>query len=154
MQLPGGAPEDDIAVRFTRAFEKLVRQLREAAADGRMSPAAASALARLSETGPQRITDLAHRENVSQPAMTQLVDRMVKEGLASRAESGTDRRAVLVDVTVAGKAALAERHSARVTRMDILLAALPSADRALLAAAVPALERLVEIASEVTTDVG
>ncbi|MFD8377939.1 MarR family winged helix-turn-helix transcriptional regulator [Streptomyces sp. NPDC059679] len=112
-----------------------------------ISMTAASALGRLAREGPTRLTALAADEGVSQPAMTQLVQRLTKQGLMARVADPDDGRAVLVSITDAGRRLLAERRRDRVTRLSGLLAALPAEDQATLAAAVgsaaPALRRLV-----------
>ena len=129
--------------RLTHVLERLVRQLRSVSANGVLSSAAASTLFRLIESGPQRITDLAHGEGVSQPAMTQLVDRLVKEGLAVRTAADLDRRAVQVAVTDRGCAAVEERRAARVAWLEDVLTTLSPDERRSLTAALPALEQLV-----------
>ena len=112
-----------------------------------ISMTAASALGRLAREGPTRLTALAADEGVSRPAMTQLVQRLAKQGLMARVADPDDCRAVLVSITDAGRRLLAERRRDRVTRLSGLLAALPAEDQATLAAAVgspaPALRRLV-----------
>lgn len=141
---------DDTVIRFTLVVERIVRHLRAVTATAGMSSAAASVLARLRDSGPQRVTDLARNEGVSQPAMTQLADRLVTEGHAVRAPSADDRRAVLIDVTASGLAALEQRHVDRVARLEAVMAELGEDDRAALAAALPALERLVDVAADRT----
>jgi DNA-binding MarR family transcriptional regulator len=83
------------------------------------------------------------RQQVSQPAMTQLVDRLTSQGLVRRHPSATDRRWVLVEITDTGRDALAERLQRRVDYLDDLLAALSAADRTAITRALPALERLI-----------
>ncbi|MFT4135143.1 MarR family winged helix-turn-helix transcriptional regulator [Microbacterium sp.] len=138
---------DETAIRFTLVVERLVRHLRAVASADGMSTTASSVLARLRDSGPQRITVLARSEGVSQPALTQLADRLVTEGYAVRVSSPDDGRVVLVDVTAHGLAALEQRHHDRVARLDALVAGLGDDDRAALEAALPALERLVDIAA-------
>ncbi|MFT4219749.1 MAG: MarR family transcriptional regulator [Microbacterium sp.] len=139
------ASEGDAAERLTRVIESIVRQLRQAAAEGGLSPTAASTLLRLSEGGPQRVTDLARLEGVSQPAMTQLADRLVKEGLAVRRASEDDGRVVLLDATAAGAATVDARHTARVGRVGALLDALSASEREQVIGALPAFERLAAL---------
>src|SRR5579884_3837113 len=52
---------------------------------------------------PRRITELAAEERVTQPAITLLVNRLVERGWVERATDPSDRRAVLVTLTPAGK---------------------------------------------------
>src|SRR5215831_14592023 len=49
-------------------------------------------------TRPCRITELAAREGVTQPAITLLVNRLAARGWVHRATDPTDRRVVLVEL--------------------------------------------------------
>ncbi|GHG43464.1 MarR family transcriptional regulator [Sinomonas cellulolyticus] len=142
MQSPG-ASDPELVGRFSVLLEQLVRRLRTVYAAGQISQSAASTLARLRDEGPLRITDLAHAEGVSQPAMTQLVARLEGEGLLARRVPEGDRRSVLVDVSAAGRDVLEARRAQRVEFLQDLLAGLDRSDWAAIAAALPALERLV-----------
>ncbi|BCT74550.1 MarR family transcriptional regulator [Sinomonas cyclohexanicum] len=142
MQSPH-ASDPELVGRFSVLLERLVRRLRTVYAVGQISQSAASTLARLRDEGPLRITELAHAEGVSQPAMTQLVARLEGEGLLTRRVPEGDRRSVLVDVTRAGRDVLDGRRAQRVEFLEDLLAGMAPADRAAIAAALPALERLV-----------
>lgn len=89
---------DDLIV----AVEQMIRYVRQSARTGGLSTAASSTLARLSREGPQRLTELARAEGVSQPNMTQLVTRLERAGLARRTADASDGRGVLVAVTSTG----------------------------------------------------
>lgn len=143
--------ESDVrADRLSLVVERLVRRLRSvsAAAPGAISSATASALGRLEQDGPLRVTRLARDQGVSQPAMTQLVDRIVKAGLARRATPGEDRRSVLVEITPSGIAAVAERRRRRSEHLHDLMQVVGDDDRTAIIAALAALERLTEAAAE------
>jgi DNA-binding MarR family transcriptional regulator len=90
-----------------------------------LSLTAASVLSTLDRGGPQRITTLAAREDVSQPSMTQLVQRLELRGLVARAADPADGRAALASITPAGHAALLARRRASADRLDDLLDRLP-----------------------------
>jgi DNA-binding MarR family transcriptional regulator len=53
--------------------------------------------------GPCRITELAAREGVTQPAITLLVNRLAARGLVRRECEPADRRVVLVSLTGRGR---------------------------------------------------
>jgi DNA-binding MarR family transcriptional regulator len=125
-------------------LEQLVRFTRQLATAGGLSPAGASALARLSRDGPQRLTELANAEGVSQPGMTQLVTRLERDGLVHRTASTDDRRGVLVELTDAGLELVTRRRVERAEAVSELLARLDPADQAAITNALPALARLVE----------
>src|SRR6266566_1007733 len=57
-----------------------------------LSLTAVSTLGSLSRYGPQRITALAGAEGVSQPSMTQLVQRLEQRGLVARGSDPADGR--------------------------------------------------------------
>jgi DNA-binding MarR family transcriptional regulator len=133
-------------VRLHLALERLVTALRRDTPPADLSLTAASTLRNLELNGPRRITDLGSAEGVSQPAMTQLVSRLERDGLAERTTDPTDGRVVLVRVTTAGTELLRRRRERRVKRLAQLLSTLPEEDERLITAALPALERLGGIA--------
>ena len=109
-----------------------------------LSRTAAATLSVLERGGPQRVTALAAHESVSQPAMTGLVQRLEAAGLVSRESDPGDGRAALIAVTPAGSVALAARRRGHEDAIAARLELLSSYDRALLAAAAPALVHLME----------
>jgi DNA-binding MarR family transcriptional regulator len=98
--------------------------------------------------GPMRVSDLAEREAISQPGMTTLINRLEHAGQAERVADPTDGRATLVRITEVGRDVLRERHLARTERLQLELQHLDDDDRAALAAAVPAIARLVARTSQ------
>lgn len=138
------APPPGLPVEATVTFERLVGLLRRLVPADSLSLTAASTLRRLEQSGPQRLSDLATGERVSQPAMTQLVSRLERDGLAHRCTDATDGRVVRVAITVTGRELLERRRSARAQRLADLLAGLTPADRAAIVAALPALDRLAD----------
>lgn len=136
-------PDEDAAV--ATAFERLYSGLRRITPREELSLTAASTLARLERSGPHRLCELHAPEGVSQPAMTQLVTRLERDGLATRGSDPADGRAVVVGITDAGREAVARRRAGRAEALSGLLRQLPEEDRAALAAALPALDRLDEL---------
>ena len=129
-------------------FESLYEVLRRLTPRSELSLTAASTLRRLERYGPQRLCDLYAPEGVSQPAMTQLITRLEREGLAQRGSDPADRRAVIVSVTEAGREAVARRREGRAQALAELLAGLSPEDHATLLGALPALQRLVDLATD------
>ncbi|GHG87027.1 MarR family winged helix-turn-helix transcriptional regulator [Streptomyces lanatus] len=115
-----------------------------------MSFTTASTLGRLEREGPARLTVLAAAEGVAQPSMTQLVQRLEQQGLASRISDPDDGRVSLVAITDAGRTVLAERRREREARLVSLLATLPEDERQALGAAMgtalPLVRRMVNAA--------
>ncbi|WP_433604669.1 MarR family transcriptional regulator [Dactylosporangium sp. CA-139114] len=127
---------------MTVAIERVFSVLRQGNPPNDISLTAASTIRRLQQEGPRKLTDLATAEGVTQPAMTQLVQRLEREGLVARSAEPTDRRVVLIEVTQAGVDLLERRRAVRAGHLAGLMAGLSEQDEELLAAALPALERL------------
>jgi DNA-binding MarR family transcriptional regulator len=112
-----------------------------------MSFTTASTLGRLEREGPLRLTVLAAAEGVAQPSMTQLVQRLENQGLATRVSDPDDGRVTLVAITDAGREVLAERRREREARLVRLLATLSKEERRALGSAVqtalPLVRRMV-----------
>lgn len=132
------------AVDLASTVQRLFAALRRTSPPG-LSLTAASTLSTLDAGGPLRLTELAAREGVTQPAMTQLVTRLERDALAVRRPSPQDGRVVLVDITTAGRDLLRHRRRVRADVVASLLAELPAADRAAIEAALPALDRLASL---------
>ncbi|MDR7309995.1 DNA-binding MarR family transcriptional regulator [Nocardioides luteus] len=125
-------------------MERLVRLAREVSTAGEVSTTGAAVLARLGRLGGQRITDLARAEGVTQPAMTQLINRLANDDLVRRTADAEDRRGVLVEVTDRGREVTTARRTQRAEALEAALVRLDPADRTAIAAALPALDRLVD----------
>lgn len=109
-----------------------------------VSLTAGSTLGLLLRSGAQRLTALAEREAVSQPAMTGLVSRLQAAGLVERRADPSDGRAVLVELTAMGRALIQDRRARRAAALEELLDVLDPGERARFDAAIPALRRLVD----------
>ncbi|MEV8069605.1 MarR family transcriptional regulator [Streptomyces sp. NPDC085995] len=132
-------PSDELML----AVEQLVRYVRRSATAGGLSTAASSALGRLGSEGPQRLTELARAENVSQPNMTQLVTRMERDGLVRRTADATDGRGVVVAVTDAGLEVFRQRRAERAEALRQLVDELTEPEQDAVRIALPALARAV-----------
>ncbi|GAA4596668.1 DNA-binding MarR family transcriptional regulator [Actinoplanes octamycinicus] len=143
-------PNEDAAVATT--FERLYAGLRRITPRSELSLTAASTLARLERSGPHRLCELHGPEGVTQPAMTQLVTRLERDGLASRGSDPADGRAVVVGITDAGRDAVAKRRAGRAEALAEVLNRLPEADRAAIVAALPALDRLNDLLMDTRKD--
>jgi DNA-binding MarR family transcriptional regulator len=142
-------PVEDEAILFE--FERFFDVLRRITPRDQMSLTAASTLRRLERSGPHRLCELYAPEGVTQPAMTQLVTRLEKEGFAARSSDPADGRAVVVSITAAGRAAVAHRREGRAQALSGLLRGLAPADHAAIVAALPALERLSDLIADQPT---
>ena len=106
-ELPNGLEAWD---SFLRAHATLMRRLEVdlAQATG-LALADFDVLAQLARAGGElRMTELAGRALISRSGMTRRVARLVEEGLVRRANADADARGVIVALTDAGVARLAE----------------------------------------------
>jgi DNA-binding MarR family transcriptional regulator len=124
------------------ALERLMGLFRWMSPPSGLSLTAAATLATLERSGPCRITSLATREGVTQPAMTQLIARLQGDGLVTRHPDPADGRVVQVGITDGGRALLRRRRAVRADRLAVLLDRLSPQQRAALAAALPAIDVL------------
>jgi DNA-binding MarR family transcriptional regulator len=138
-------PLDALAAALTADLERIFGLFRSLSPASGLSMTAAATLAGIERLGPQRLTVLAAREGVTQPAMTQLISRLEESGLVRREASPEDGRVVLVDITDEGRAVLARRRSVRSDRMAAIIAQLGPEHRAALASALPALDALASV---------
>jgi len=116
-----------------------------------LSLTSALALSRLNREGPIRLTTLAAAEGIAQPSMTQLIQRLERQGLATRINDPEDGRVALVNITNAGRALLDDRRRDRRDRLGELLKDLSPEDEAALTlathVALPIIRRLVHNAT-------
>jgi DNA-binding MarR family transcriptional regulator len=137
---------DSLAAALATDLERIFGLFRSLSpATSGLSMTAATTLASIERLGPQRLTQLAAREGVTQPAMTQLISRLEDGGLVRRETSREDGRVVLVSITDDGRATLARRRAARTKRLTGIVAQLSPEHRALLGSALPALDALASI---------
>src|SRR5712691_895694 len=108
-ELPDGSGLE-AGASFLQAHATLIRRLEVdlAQATG-LALADFDVLAQLARAGGElRMTDLANRALISRSGMTRRVARLVEEGLVRRANADADARGVVVALTEAGVARLAE----------------------------------------------
>lgn len=107
-----------------------------------MTPSRLAALAVLQSDGPMRVGALAERAGISAPTTSRLVDCLEERGLILRTCDPDDHRAIRVSLSPEGEAAL---HDVRELGAGLLagrIAELDPQTRAVLAAALPVIERL------------
>ena len=139
---PDGRPERTLAAGVAAALERLMGLFRSLSPPDGLSLTAAATLATLERSGPWRLTLLAVREGVTQPAMTQLIGRLQESGLVDRAADPADGRVVQVSLTADGRAMLARRRAVRAERLAEILARLSPDEQAALSAALPVMGAL------------
>jgi DNA-binding MarR family transcriptional regulator len=94
-----------------------------------LTPVQAKLLCVLAEDGPKGMTELANCFGVEKAALTGLVDRAERRGLATRSPVPGDRRALRVTLTDAGRRAAAAFHANATAELNHLVSPLPPDDR-------------------------
>ncbi|ALG08216.1 MarR family winged helix-turn-helix transcriptional regulator [Kibdelosporangium phytohabitans] len=136
---------------LTRVMEEFTRMHIRLPVAQRLSFTTLSVLHTLAARGPLRMTELAADEQVTQPAITQTVTKLEQEGRVERHPHPTDRRAVLVHVTNAGRTVVESRRAERTARLTELADQLTEEERTAIAMALPALKRIVELNQQETS---
>jgi DNA-binding MarR family transcriptional regulator len=155
VQQPAGDDRGSACIgeTFDQAADLTMRYLTDRAG---LSASAGSLLNRVNRGGPDRLTALAAKEGVSQPSMTQLIQRLERQGLVTRLGDPDDGRVALVGITEAGQALLDERTRCRRERLTALLTTLSSEDALALwlcaQVALPILHRLVKNADSTAAE--
>jgi DNA-binding MarR family transcriptional regulator len=121
---------------------RLIRRMR---AEGRLPLAQGAVLGRLDRGGAATVSALAAAERVRPQSMSQTVSELEADGLVSRRPDPTDRRQLLVELTDAGHATLADERRQREGWLARAIAEdLSGAERAALERAIESLRRLAD----------
>jgi DNA-binding MarR family transcriptional regulator len=141
---PPRPPSDpaEIADRLHSAAIHLLRRLRKQDDRAGISAARLSALSVVVFAGPVTMGQLADAEQVAPPTMTRLVAAMERDGLVDRRPDAEDGRVAWIHASPKGIRILHAARERRVATLAADVAALDPAERALLAAAAGAIERL------------
>jgi len=111
-----------VAARANQAFEE---QTGQSAITARQY----GALLTLHQRGELTLTELAARISVDRSTLTEMVRRMVRDGLVARADNGRDRRSAVVALTRAGEAAVAQLTPGAARVQEVLMARLSAPER-------------------------
>jgi DNA-binding MarR family transcriptional regulator len=94
--------------------------------------------------GPQRVTELAAGEGVTQPAITALVNRLQRRGWVTRRADPGDGRVVLVALTARGRRVFGDLRAQYRALVHEEMATLRDDDVETLARAIEVLDGLIE----------
>jgi len=120
-----GAERDALVAEVDRLLRSLGRATRRepaalTEAEQRLTMGQYRMLTILSRAGaPLTVGALRERLGVGGPSASRMVDRLVKDSMVERREDPADRRRALVDLTDAGRAALAEIRGGRDQRWAV-----------------------------------
>lgn len=93
---------------------------------------------------PHRITELACRERVTQPAITLLVNRLEERGWVQREHHADDKRVVMVRLTATGRAVHEQLRAEYRALLHEDMATLSDGDVQTLARSIEILDHLIE----------
>ena len=127
---------------MTRSHHHLVRYLRSAD----LSMAQFGTLMRLHHDEHCGVGDIANQMSISNAAASQLIDKLVQQGLVERTEDPADRRAKRLSITAAGQRLLDLSREARLAWTAEVVARLSPEQRAAVTAA---LQSLIDAAQAV-----
>jgi DNA-binding MarR family transcriptional regulator len=133
-----------VADKLRPALLRVGRELRREAREVGVSPEQVSLLVTIKYAPGIGVGELAARERVSAPAMSNHVDRLERDGLVERTPSADDRRRVGVSLTDEGQRVLRRVRSRRTAWLASRLGGLTPDELAAVEAAVEPLSRLVE----------
>jgi DNA-binding MarR family transcriptional regulator len=134
---------EDLANQMHSGAIHLLRHVAEVDAGSGLSPARLSALSVIVYGGPLTMTELAAAERVSAGTITSSVTGLESSGLVTRRREGRDARQVTVEATEAGRTLMAESRQRRIAVLLPGLASLSDQERAAVATATAATERML-----------
>lgn len=130
-------------------FSELVRKAAttyEAQCKGEITHSLAQCLEYIYLHGPSPIRKVAAGLSISDPAASQLVDRLVQKNLVTREHNPNDRRIAKVNLTEEGRELVVEARAARMKWLHEILGAMPAERRKSLA---DSLEEFIRVALEI-----
>ncbi|OBF12554.1 MarR family transcriptional regulator [Mycobacterium sp. ACS4054] len=113
-----------------------------------LSVSAMEVLHTLSVEGPTRLTTLSEAMHVSQPAMTQLIQRLDRRKLVARVADPEDGRATIVNVTESARDLLHRLRNEDNEKLAALLAMLSASDQEALRLAMYVAGPIIQLLNE------
>ena len=132
------------ASEIRAATFRLSRRMRQQRAVAEMTDGQFAVLAHLNTLGSHTLSALAAREGITAPSMNRTVIGLEELGFLTRTEDPADRRRVVIAITEAGRAVVAETTRRRDEWLGRVLAGLPPEDRAVMRRAAEIILREVE----------
>src|SRR6266571_669883 len=125
-----------VADRLRPVLLRVGRELRREARDVGVSPEQVSLLVAIKYTPGIGVRELAARERVSPPALSNHIDRLERDGLVSRTPDASDRRRVGMTLTDEGQRVLRRVRSRRTAWLASRLSELDPDELAAVGAAI------------------
>lgn len=137
------ATVEELAVALRSSLIPLVRQLRRQG-DSSHSQGSLSALAALDRAGRMTAGELARHEHITGPMVTKIAKLLETDGLITRTPSTEDARVSVLEPTSRGRRLMQRQRQAKNAWMARRLRTLDPGELAVLAAAIPVLDRLAD----------
>jgi DNA-binding MarR family transcriptional regulator len=136
--------DDSLASELRVSVGRASRRIRAERGDAGLPDNQFAVLLWIEKRGPLTPGQLAELERIQPPSMTRTVNCLADAGLVSKEAHPTDGRAVVVSLTEAARAEIAETRRRRDTWLAKHLATLTPDERAHLTAAADLLRRLAD----------
>jgi len=140
---PANPDTTAVAARLRLSTVRLARRLRQES-DAALTPSQLSALASIERHGPITLGALAERERVAPPSVTKVVTKLEAAGLVARRLDDADRRVAWVSITSSGVGLLAKIRQRKTAWLAARLSRLDAEQVRAVAAALDALEYLMD----------
>ena len=143
----------DDTILIVRGILRLGRRLRAERPDSSVSLSAIGMLSTLHRMGPMPAARLAQAERLQPQSLSRLIAQMDRDGLIKRRPDERDRRALILEITAAGRQALSRDMTARRAWLEgAMRRVLLPGERAMLAHAAVAMLRLADEGGAETTE--
>lgn len=140
-----GSSAENAAQTVRMSVMRLHRRLRKERPDSGLSLTNLSALGRVDRAGPLTASALADAERIQPQSVTRMVADLERHGLIERMPDVADRRRILLRVSDAGRALLAEDRKQRDGWLAVaMVSTLTPAERDILVVAARLIDRLAE----------
>ncbi len=138
--------DTEMAQRLRMVVGRLARHLRptEASLAADLTPTRVAVLLNTVRNGPIRLAEVAEQEGLNPTLLSRTIAHLAQDGLVTRTADASDRRSAWLEPTAAGRQLAGRIRAERTRAVQDALAELTPAERDLLDAALPALERLAD----------
>ena len=145
-------PSREVAREILKIIPLVMRTVAaELRAAGELPAPAHFGLLTMLSTQPRTLTELAGLQGVSLPTMSSSISTMVERGWVRRTAPGEDRRAVMIEVTTPGRAALDRVARCAETHLAEVLAPLDVTARRRLQRGLGELHKVFSVRQQTTT---
>jgi DNA-binding MarR family transcriptional regulator len=135
----------ELAATLRPSLLRLTRRIRNQRVDQSVTLTQLAAMMTLDKKGAMSPGTLAQHERIQPPSMTKVLAYLEERALVERERHPTDGRQVIISLTDAGRALLAEERKARDAWLSTKLALLTPEERALLEEVQPVLDKLAAL---------